>query len=151
VVRRPATVRYVNSTVDDRDPQECRFLLRLWWQLAMSYQEVSMDELGRNVGKLKLDVIEALIGSIRSSHAEVVVWIARTQRAFPVIQDRGFRATRDADSRRGRGFFSRRRQMMLQARLRRASWMSSRISRRILRPISPGVIQPPRRSFREEF
>lgn len=63
---------------DDRDPQECRFLMRFWWQLVMSYQEVSVDELSRNVGKPKLDVIEALIGAIRSSHAEVDVWIART-------------------------------------------------------------------------
>ncbi|WP_159767260.1 hypothetical protein [Streptomyces sp. HM190] len=52
---------------DDRDPQECRFLMRFWWQLVMSYQEVSMDELSRNVGKPKLDVIEALISAIRSS------------------------------------------------------------------------------------
>lgn len=52
--------------------------MRFWWQLVMSYQEVSVDELSRNVGKPKLDVIEALIGAIRSSHAEVDVWIART-------------------------------------------------------------------------
>ncbi|MFT9787607.1 hypothetical protein ACMZ5E_15450 [Streptomyces rhizosphaericola] len=35
---------------DDRAPQECRFLMRFRWQLVMSYQEVSMDELSRNVG-----------------------------------------------------------------------------------------------------
>jgi ParB family chromosome partitioning protein len=35
--------------------------MRFWWQLVMSYQEVSMDELSLNVGKPKLDVIEALI------------------------------------------------------------------------------------------
>ncbi|MEV5161342.1 hypothetical protein [Streptomyces sp. NPDC053728] len=83
---------------DDRDPQECRFLMRFWWQLVMSYQEVSMEELSRNVGRPKLDVIEALIAAIRSSHAEVDVWIATTQHVFPVIQDRGFSATQDGDS-----------------------------------------------------
>ncbi|RRR81758.1 hypothetical protein [Streptomyces sp. RP5T] len=83
---------------DDRDPQECRFLMRFWWQLVMSYQEVSMDELSRNVGKPKLNVIEALISAIRSSHTEVDAWIAATQRVFPVIQDRGFRAAQDTDS-----------------------------------------------------
>ncbi|MGW9300874.1 hypothetical protein [Streptomyces cyaneofuscatus] len=83
---------------DDRDPQECRFLMRFWWQLIMSYQEVSMDELSRNVGRPKLDVIEALIAAIRSSHAEVDAWIATTQHVLPVIQDRGFSATQDSDS-----------------------------------------------------
>ncbi|MER6304364.1 hypothetical protein ABT247_33185 [Kitasatospora sp. NPDC001539] len=83
---------------DDRDPQECRFLMRLWWQLVMSYQEVSMDELSRNIGKPKLDVIEALISAIRSSHTEIDAWVATTERSFPVIQDRGFKAARSADS-----------------------------------------------------
>ncbi|MEU6406997.1 hypothetical protein [Streptomyces sp. NPDC046985] len=83
---------------DDRDSRECRFLMRFWWQLVMSYQEVSMDELSRNLGKPKLDVIEALITAIRSSHAEIDAWIATTQHVFPVIQDRGFRATQDGDS-----------------------------------------------------
>ncbi|OIK25458.1 hypothetical protein [Streptomyces malaysiense] len=80
---------------DDRDPQECRFLMRFWWQLVMSYQEVSMDELSRNVGTPKLDVIEALIGAIRSSHADIDAWITTTQQVFPVIQDRGFSAAQD--------------------------------------------------------
>jgi hypothetical protein len=73
---------------DDRDPQECRFLMRFWWQLIMPYQEVSMDELSLNVGKPKLDVIEALISAIRSSHADIDAWIATTQQVFPVIQTR---------------------------------------------------------------
>ncbi|MEU1593561.1 hypothetical protein ABZ468_12050 [Streptomyces sp. NPDC005708] len=83
---------------DDRDPQECRFLMRFWWQLVMSYQEVSMDELSLNVGKSKLDVIEALISAIRSSHADIDAWITTTQQVFPVVQDRGFRAAQDNES-----------------------------------------------------
>ncbi|MGV9625367.1 hypothetical protein [Streptomyces sp. NPDC003487] len=83
---------------DDRYPQECRFLMRFWWQLVMSYQEVSMDELSRNIGKPKLDVIEALISAIRSSHAEIDAWVTTTQRVFPVIQDRGFRAAQGNNS-----------------------------------------------------
>ncbi|QKW28986.1 hypothetical protein HUT11_24865 [Streptomyces seoulensis] len=81
---------------DDRDPQECRFLMRFWWQLVMPYREVSMDELSLNVCKPKLDVIEALIGAIRSSHADIDDWITTTQQFFPVIHDRGFSAARDA-------------------------------------------------------
>ncbi|MEU3521604.1 hypothetical protein ABZ770_41285 [Streptomyces sp. NPDC006654] len=83
---------------DDRDPQEYRFLMRFWWQLVMSYQEVSMDELSQNVGKPKLAVIEALISAIRSSHAEIDAWIATTQIVFPVIQDRGYRTAQDDES-----------------------------------------------------
>ncbi|GAA3905782.1 hypothetical protein GCM10022207_88940 [Streptomyces lannensis] len=72
--------------------------MRFWWQLVVSYQEVSMDELSLNVGKPKLDVIKALISAIRSSHADIDAWIATTQRVFPIIQDRGFRAAQDSDS-----------------------------------------------------
>ncbi|MEU9517778.1 MULTISPECIES: hypothetical protein [unclassified Streptomyces] len=80
---------------DDRDPQECRFVMRFWWQLVVSYQEVSMDELSLNVGQPKLDAIEALISAIRSPHADIDAWITTTQRVFPVVQDRGFRAAQD--------------------------------------------------------
>ncbi|MDN3272446.1 hypothetical protein [Streptomyces sp. MA15] len=83
---------------DDRDPQECRYLMQFWWQLSMSYQEVSMKELSLNVGKPKLDVIEELISAIRSSHAEIDAWVATAQQAFPVIQDRGFRTAPDGGS-----------------------------------------------------
>ncbi|WP_073229575.1 hypothetical protein [Streptomyces sp. NBRC 110465] len=83
---------------DDRDPQECRFLMRFWWQLFMSYQEVSMDELSRNVGTPKLDMIEALITAIRSSHADIDAWITTTQQVFPVLQDRGFSAAQGNES-----------------------------------------------------
>ncbi|MFJ8013777.1 hypothetical protein [Streptomyces sp. NPDC096339] len=80
---------------DDRDQQECRFLMRFWWQLAMPYQEVSMDELSLNVGRPKLDVIEALISAVQSSHADIDDWITTTRQVFPVIQDRGFRSAQD--------------------------------------------------------
>ncbi|MEU4358958.1 hypothetical protein [Streptomyces virginiae] len=83
---------------DDRDPQECRFLMRFWWQLAMPYQEVSMEELRLNVGESKLAVIEALISAIRSSRADIDGWISTTQKALPVIQDRGFTSDQDKDS-----------------------------------------------------
>ncbi|MEU9713867.1 hypothetical protein [Streptomyces sp. NPDC047976] len=78
---------------DDRDPQECRFLMRFWWQLVMPYREVSMDELRLNTSTPKLDVIQALISAIRSSHADIDAWITTRQQAFPVIQDRGFSAS----------------------------------------------------------
>ncbi len=66
--------------------------MRFWWQLVMSYTEVSMDDLVLNVGESKLDVIEKLIGAIRSSHDAIDAWIEATQQAFPMIQDRGWTA-----------------------------------------------------------
>lgn len=74
---------------DDREQQECRYLMRFWWQLSMPYQEVSMEQLQRNVRAPKLAVVEELINAIRTSHDEVDAWIVSTQQAFPVIQDRG--------------------------------------------------------------
>ncbi|MER5203794.1 hypothetical protein [Streptomyces sp. NPDC002825] len=75
---------------DDREPQECRYLMRFWWQLSMPYQEVSLEELRLNVGGQKLDALLELISAIRSSHDEIDAWLAAAQQAFPVIQDRGF-------------------------------------------------------------
>ncbi|MFD8193802.1 hypothetical protein [Streptomyces wuyuanensis] len=84
---------------DDRDPRECRFLMRFWWQLLMSYQEVSMEELRFDVGIAKPGVIEALISAIRSSPVAIDAWTDTTRRAFAVVQDRGFRAAQDDDGR----------------------------------------------------
>ncbi|MFF0160093.1 hypothetical protein ACFYRY_21540 [Streptomyces sp. NPDC005263] len=83
---------------DDREPQECRYLMRFWWQLCMSYQEVPMKELSLNVREPKLAVLEWLISAIRTSHDEIDEWAATMQEAFPVIQDRGFRAASESNS-----------------------------------------------------
>jgi hypothetical protein len=75
---------------DDRESQECRYLMRFWWQLSMPYQEVSLEEPRLNVGRQKLDALMELISAIRSSHDETDVWLAAAEQTFPVIQDRGF-------------------------------------------------------------
>ncbi|MFJ8430886.1 hypothetical protein ACIQ9P_06260 [Kitasatospora sp. NPDC094019] len=77
---------------DDRDPQECRYLMRFWWQLGMTYQEVSMEQLGQYVGRPKLDVIEELISAVRAGHAEIDAWADMVEWAFPVTRDRGYEA-----------------------------------------------------------
>ncbi|MFE6410238.1 hypothetical protein ACFVOR_25325 [Streptomyces sp. NPDC057837] len=82
---------------DDREPQECRYLMRFWWQLGMPYQEVSLAQLSLNVRESKLDVLERLIRAIRASHDEIDAWVATAQDTFPVIQDRGFRAASGDD------------------------------------------------------
>ncbi|MFF9098836.1 hypothetical protein ACF1AX_37700 [Streptomyces sp. NPDC014802] len=76
---------------DDREPQECRYLMRFWWQMGMPYQEVSLAQLRLNVRKPKLDALERLISAVRTSHDEIDAWVATAQDAFPVVQDRGFR------------------------------------------------------------
>ncbi|WLQ53880.1 hypothetical protein P8A21_40925 (plasmid) [Streptomyces poriferorum] len=81
---------------DDREPQECRYLMRLWWQLSMPYQEVSVAELRLNVGQQKLDVVLELVRAIRSSHEEIDAWLAGAVQTFPVVQDHGFSATLDS-------------------------------------------------------
>ncbi|WP_369166423.1 hypothetical protein AB5J49_00310 [Streptomyces sp. R28] len=83
---------------DDREPQECRYLMRFWWQLSMPYQEVSMDQLSLNVSEPKLEVLEELISAARTSHDEVDAWVATVRDAFPVVQDRGFQAASGGDS-----------------------------------------------------
>ncbi|MFI0941229.1 hypothetical protein [Streptomyces sp. NPDC021020] len=80
---------------DDREQPECRYLMRLWWQLLMPYAEVSTDELSRNVSGPKLAAVEALLRAVRSSHAEIDAWIVATERDFPVAEDRGHAAARE--------------------------------------------------------
>ncbi|MFF0479502.1 hypothetical protein [Streptomyces sp. NPDC004284] len=83
---------------DDRDPQECRFLMRFWWQLSMPYREVTMRDLSLNVGREKLEALEALINAIRSSRAQIDAWAAGAERAFPVVEDRGFQGSPGSES-----------------------------------------------------
>lgn len=93
VMQRQYVQRVIHDRLaDDRQPQECRYLMRFWWQLSMSYREVSMEELSRNVGEPKLDVLEELISAIRTSHDEIDTWIDTVEQTFPVVQDRGYEA-----------------------------------------------------------
>ncbi|MFD5036583.1 hypothetical protein ACFWMX_13340 [Streptomyces sp. NPDC058378] len=93
--RRCVQAMIASRLADDREPQECRHLMRFWWQLSMPYQEVSVAELRLNVGRRKLDVVMELVSAIRSSHEEIDAWLAGTVRTLPVLQDHGFSATSD--------------------------------------------------------
>jgi hypothetical protein len=64
---------------DDRDQDECRYLMRFVWQLAMTYQEVSTHELQAHVSAGKLEVVEALIEAVRCSADRVDAWILLTE------------------------------------------------------------------------
>jgi hypothetical protein len=77
---------------DDRDQDECRYLMRFNWQLLMPYQEVTEPELEQHLTTAKLRVIQDLIQAIRRSPEDIDTWITTTMRAWPVVQDRGYQA-----------------------------------------------------------
>lgn len=78
---------------DDRDQDECRYIMRFWWQLLMSYSEVTLEQLREHVHEPKLTAIEGLIEAIRSSAQDVEAWITATEQAFPITFDRGVHAS----------------------------------------------------------
>ncbi|MDX8048437.1 hypothetical protein SK571_03500 [Lentzea sp. BCCO 10_0798] len=79
----------VDRLADDREQEECRYLIRFAWQLRMSYREVCVEELRAHVGAEKLAAVEALIEAVRTSHDRIDAWIEAAEQEFPVIEDRG--------------------------------------------------------------
>jgi len=75
---------------DDRLQEECRYLLKFFWQLAMPYREVSMSELEMHLAPEKLERVKALIHAATESPDEIDSRIDETLAAFPIIEDRGF-------------------------------------------------------------
>ncbi|MER5835322.1 hypothetical protein ABT116_31960 [Streptomyces sp. NPDC002130] len=75
---------------DDRDQQACRYLMRFWWQLGMTYQEVTLDQLRANLGGAELRLVEELIDAVRTSPEAIDDWVDAVEGALPVVQDRGF-------------------------------------------------------------
>lgn len=88
----------MNRLADDRDQDECRYLMRFWWQLSMSYTEVTIEELREHLHEPKLAAVEALIAAMRSSADEVQAWIAQAETTFPVVMDRGARTISGLDA-----------------------------------------------------
>ena len=83
---------------DDREQEECRVLMKFWWQLAMTYQEASEADLDRHVGPAKRDAVQKLIDAIRHSPEAIDTWIADTAQRFPLVQDRGYEVHRSRAS-----------------------------------------------------
>jgi hypothetical protein len=88
----------MNRLADDRDQDECRYLMRFWWQLSMSYTEVTIEELREHLHEPKLAAVEALIAAMRSSADEVQAWIAQAETTFAVVMDRGARTISGLDA-----------------------------------------------------
>jgi arginine utilization protein RocB len=74
---------------DDRNQDECRYIMRFWWQLSMSYTEVTAEQLMQHVNEPKLTALEELIDAIRSSAEAIDAWAASAEAAFPIVFDRG--------------------------------------------------------------
>lgn len=75
---------------DDRNQEECRYLMRFWWQLSMAYQEVTFQELESFVSDNKLLIINELLESMEKGDFAIDSWIKKYQQ-LPVIEDRGFK------------------------------------------------------------
>lgn len=80
---------------DDREQKECRVLMKFWWQLAMTYQEVTEADLDRHVGPAKREAVQKLIDAIRHSPEAIDTWTADTAQRFPLVQDRGYGICQD--------------------------------------------------------
>ncbi|WP_231953843.1 hypothetical protein [Actinoplanes derwentensis] len=84
---------------DDREQEECRVLMKFWWQLAMTYQEVTETDLDRHVSRAKREAVQELIEAIRNSPEAIDAWLTDAPRRFPPVQDRGYEAHRSSVSR----------------------------------------------------
>lgn len=73
---------------DDNHQEECRYLMRFWWQLTMTYQEVTVCQLREHVGETKLLAAEGLINALRASPDQVDAWAAAARKVFPFAESR---------------------------------------------------------------
>src|SRR5262245_20952086 len=73
---------------DDHFQEECRYILRFWWHLRMSYREVSHLELEAYVSKGKLEIIDQLLAAIDAGPDAVDRWVADCRLLPPVVDRR---------------------------------------------------------------
>jgi hypothetical protein len=92
--RRAAQDIVARRLADDRLQDECRYLLRFCWQLAMTYTEVTPAELAANVGPEKRVVLDALLAALVAGHSDVDAWIARCKATLALVEDRTYEANR---------------------------------------------------------
>jgi len=74
---------------DDREEDECRYLLRFVWQLAMTYREVTQYELKVHVRMEKVNVVASLLDALADSPDAVHHWLDELL-SWPMITDRTF-------------------------------------------------------------
>ena len=82
---------------DDRHQDECRYLMRFWWQFSVGYQEVTLDELKQFVSAQKLEAIYRLLEALESGHSAIDEWIREGEAQWPLVTDRGYLMNEAAD------------------------------------------------------
>src|SRR5262245_7006961 len=70
---------------DDREQEECRYLMRFAWQLSMSYREVSYEELAAHVRPEKLARVDALLAAAQQGYEAIDEWLARCEAELSLI------------------------------------------------------------------
>ncbi|MFI1995437.1 hypothetical protein [Actinoplanes sp. NPDC020271] len=96
--RSSAQAIVMQRLADDREQEECRVLMKFWWQLAMTYREVTEADLDRHVSPAKREAVQGLIDAIRRSPEAIDTWIGDMSQRFPPIHDRGYEVWRNSDS-----------------------------------------------------
>jgi hypothetical protein len=91
--RRRAQLVITSRLADDREQEECRYLMKLCWQLSMTYREVTEEQLRMHLRADRFEAVEALLAAVADSPNAIEMWIRETTQAWPEIQDRGFQAT----------------------------------------------------------
>lgn len=86
----------IHRLADDREQDECRYLVWLKWHFHMGYQEVSYDELQEHVSESKMALLDGLFNEIAAgNHKGIDEWVARCERDLPVIDDRWSKMNRE--------------------------------------------------------
>ena len=74
---------------DDCEQDECRYLMRFWWQLAMSYREVSYEQLEEHLSAAKMEIIQKLLSAVQVGHDAIDRWLEEIEAHHPIVEDRG--------------------------------------------------------------
>jgi hypothetical protein len=85
----------VHRLADDRNQEECRYLMRLKWHFHMSYQEVSYRELEQYVSVDKMRILNELFAYIAvKDYAGIEMWLEQYEKELPIIEDRWMQENR---------------------------------------------------------
>ncbi|MEW2615622.1 hypothetical protein AB0937_36745 [Streptomyces sp. NPDC047880] len=76
--------------------------MRFWWQLGMTYQEVTLDQLRANRGEDALRLVEQLIDAVRTSPEAIDDWGDAVEGPRPVVRGARFRGGPDVAGGRAR-------------------------------------------------
>ncbi|HET6881789.1 MAG TPA: hypothetical protein VFI31_16615 [Pirellulales bacterium] len=87
--QRELVAKAINQRLaDERVEVECRYLMRFWFHLGMTYREVSYDELVENVSPEKMVILERLFGAILTRNFDTIdAWVVDCE-SLPMLECR---------------------------------------------------------------